>query len=134
MNYLKERKKRLLNLLPALTLPQDRLIMAVQTINRSRGFFLLKYFMPQFVPFGLKIFFIMRIWINLDRNCVYYFQAIPRQPCSFLWIITKKGNLGNPQVTQYLSPYAIIPLIHRESQVQVRLYRIHAVFLEFVGS
>ena len=60
-----------------------------QTLKKIKSSFFVKYFMTKLVPLRLQVIFVMRIWVDFNRNIFYNFQSIPNKSHPFFGVIAQ---------------------------------------------
>ena len=89
--------------------------------------------MPHTVLFCLQIAQVIRVGCHLDRYILDDFQPVGLQTDSFHRVVGQQAHLVNTQMAQHLRATAVVALVGLETQMDVGVNRIEALFLQFIG-
>ena len=89
--------------------------------------------MPHAIFLCLQIATVVFVWFNDDGHIAYNLKSVSLKSDAFHRIVRDESNLCHTQTAQYLCAYAIIAFVRTESQVDVRIHSVVALFLQFVG-
>ena len=70
---------------------------------------------------------------NLDGNVLDYLQAVTLQADTFHGIIGDQTHFPDTEFMEDLSPHAVVALISLMPQVEIGVYGVHALLLEFIS-
>ncbi|MNP73433.1 hypothetical protein D3C76_1701450 [compost metagenome] len=80
----------------------------------------------------MQIFGVILVFLHLNRYAFDDLQSITFQPFDLPRIIGHQADLADAQILEDLRPDSIIAQVRRESELQVGIDRIKALFLQLI--
>ncbi len=81
----------------------------------------------------LEVAAIVFVRFDDDGHVLHYLQPVSLQPDALHGVVRQEAYLAHSQVSQYLSPNAVVSLVGTEAQMYVGVHGVVAVLLQFVG-
>ena len=82
----------------------------------------------------LEVATIVFVRLDYNGNILHDFESVAFKADALYGIICDKTNLADSHLSKYLSANAILAFVGTEAEMDVRIHRIVALLLEFVGS